>query len=703
MIEVGRTGNLPLHAPGRLWRCAGALVLIAAAFGVPVDHLSGYALILAAAVLIFTGEVSVRGRLWLVALAAVAIAAALAALLAPAPIAEGENVFLPAKPGNVFEREMPPEVYRFMKAEFDALYPLAVRCAPRTAGCWQSRGQPSRLYAFSADSVFDAPAFSRSVTGIDFSDPVRLRLGFVNDKRYNWYTGAPDVHRDDRDRRAWMGLWRWHIAMPWFVVFRFPADDVGARLCWRGEVLWRGADQHYSILRHPKTTCRPLAPENIGRDIFGIAIRPDTLAMTLHQPAGVGARLASRAALKFLAVVVVLGLLVRVRLRAAAPAFLLIALALIVICIDDASFIGGWRPFDGGDDGLFYSGTGRNILQHLMHGNVMAALAGGENVYYYGGPGLRYFRALEMALFGDTNLGYLSLVLALPFIVLGLFRRFLPEDFAWRLTLVFTALPIGQIFGSSFFHYAKWAARGFADPAAQILLLWGLWVIIGARQGSEARAGPAAGGALLLALAVFTKPIVAPIAGVVLGGAGLAALAQRQWPRVAGMCIGFLPVLLMPLHNWYFGHQFVLLSSNARLPETYVMPPSAYAAALGELLRLDFAGEYLRRALAQIVAWLSGPSHLAVFVPLHVAAVAVVAYVTVRGRDYDPWLRLIGGALLAEYVAAMIYAATPRYYFEMWLLTTLVVAVFVERKLPLWFQKRIWLRGEGALDVRTQG
>jgi hypothetical protein len=66
----------------------------------------------------------------------------------------------------------------------------------------------------------------------------------------------------------------------------------------------------------------------------------------------------------------------------------------------------------------------------------------------------------------------------------------------------------------------------------------------------------------------------------VLGGTGIAALVRRQWRRVAGLCIGFAPVLSMALHNWIYGHVFVPLSANAANPELLVMPPSAYAAAL---------------------------------------------------------------------------------------------------------------------------
>ena len=52
-----------------------------------------------------------------------------------------------------------------------------------------------------------------------------------------------------------------------------------------------------------------------------------------------------------------------------------------MIAIDDASFLGGVRPFDGGDDGLFYDSVGRQILQHALSGDWYEALRGGESVF----------------------------------------------------------------------------------------------------------------------------------------------------------------------------------------------------------------------------------------------------------------------------------------------------------------------------------
>src|SRR5260221_3584983 len=60
--------------------------------------------------------------------------------------------------------------------------------------------------------------------------------------------------------------------MPWFVLYRFPADFVGSGLCWRGEVLWERADGTFDTITHADMQCRTLTPDDVGRDIFGVAI-----------------------------------------------------------------------------------------------------------------------------------------------------------------------------------------------------------------------------------------------------------------------------------------------------------------------------------------------------------------------------------------------------------------------------------------------
>jgi hypothetical protein len=338
---------------------------------------------------------------------------------------------------------------------------------------------------------------------------------------------------------------------------------------------------------------------------------------------------------------------------------------------------------------LFYDGVGRAILQNFLAGDVYGALEGGEKVFYYGGPGLRYFRALEHVVFGESYLGYLSLVLLLPLLTLGLARRFLPSPWALALAFIFVAIPVGELFGTTLLDYAKWAARGFADPAAYILFIAGLLPLVGAtRAGPSGNFAPAFFGALLLALAIIMKPIVLPAAAVTLGGADAAALVSRQWRRAVGLCIGFVPVLSMALHNWIYGHVFVPLSANAAHPDVLVMPPSAYAQASRELFTLNFSGGYLLRALLQIPRWLSGPAESYATVPLNAGGVVVLLYVLIRGRGFDPWLRLTAAAALAQHAVALFYVATPRYHFLAWFLTLLVGVVWLRERGVGWFQRR---------------
>jgi hypothetical protein len=664
------------------------LALVVAVLGLPITHLFAYAILLIAAIVVFYGNAVLRPRAWFTALAIALVAVAGQYLLNPPRIDEGHNVFLVDGPNNALVTGLPPDVYRLMAAEFDKVHPPERRCDPKTAGCWRGGGFPSRTYAFSADGILDAAPLSRRVDGINFSDPVWLRLGFTNDTRYDWNRQISDIDRFHRDRRFWMGLQRWQLTMPYFVMYRFPAAFVGSDLCWTGSTIWEERNEQFALLSNSQWACRPIEASDVGKRIYGLGFKPGTLAMTLEPPVTLVARQAVAIGLMVFAAVAIVGLLSHWRARWVLLPATLVGLALIVIGIDDASFIGGLRPLDGGDDGLWYESAARGIVQNLMAGNFAEALKGGEAVFYYGGPGLRYLRAFERIVFGDTNLGYLSLVLLLPLIVFAIYRRFLPGRWALALALVFVAVPVGGLFGTTFFQYGKWAARGFADPAACIFAFAGLLFTVGfTRLGPGTRFAPALAGGLLFALALFVRPNIAPFVGVILGGAGLAALYWRHWPRLVGLCLGFLPVALMPLHNWYFGGVFVLFSANSAHPLVFVMPPQAYAAAAMELLTLDLAGEHVTRAARHLVNWLSGPSEMAFMGPLNALAVAILFHVTLRAR-FDPWLRLVAAASIAQLAVGLFYVATSRYHMLAWFFTALVSLV--------------WLQAEGLPALRRR-
>jgi len=662
------------------WLKVAALVLAIAALGLPINDLFRYPLLVVSVVLIAAGRVSIRFVPWLAAIAVVALCVVGQSVFTAPRIEEGHNVFLVDRPGGALEAGLPAEVFRLMAREFDQRYPPQRRCDPRIDGCWRGQAFPTKPFAFSADAIGAHPRYSRRVTGIDFSDPVWLRLGFINERGYNWNSEVSDVKRDSRERQFWAFAHRWRLEMPWFVMYRFPAEFVGSELCWRGEVLWERANERFEAISHDSLQCRTLAADDVGRKIFGVAINQEPpLAMRLEPTAKIRLGRLLEGAFALIGCAIILALLVRMRSRDAALQFALIAITLLVAFFTDASFIGGVRPFDSGDDGLVYDGFARSMLRELVNGDFASALEGGEPVFYFT-PGMRYLRVIEHLVFGETYLGYLSLILALPFLVLAMFRRFLPESWALPLTFMFAAIPIGVLFGSSLVQYVKWAARGFADPAAYVFFLAGFVLLIGrSEEGPANRFAAALFAGLAFALALFVRPNIAPAIVVLLGGAGVAALWQQQYRRAPGLALGFLPVLGMPLHNWIYGGVLVPVTTTAAHPGALVMPPSAYLAAVSELMHLDFAGAHVRRALEQIAGWLAGPSEYVAMAPLNAAALVVLVRVALWPQR-DGWLRLTAWATLVQQCVGLFYATPGRYYYLTWLLTFLIVAVWIHRE-----------------------
>lgn len=657
------------------------LTLVVGMLGVPITDLGSYGLLVATTLAVFTGQPMTDRLRWAAAVLLAALVVAAHAVW-PAPrIEEGHNAFLPG-PRVAETSGLPVDVVRVMSRQFDEEYPAEARCDDKTRGCWRpDRTAQADGFGFSADAVFDRPAYSRRVTVINFSDPAYLRLGFINERIYGWPDDWSDIKRFERDRRSLHLFDRYRLTFPLFVVYRFPSDFVGSTLCWRGTVLWEGRDGRFETLSAMDRQCRVIDPGDVGRRIFGISIKRDVrLSMKLEPNAGVLFRHAIDTALGIVGAMGIIFLLVRIDLRRIRLPAILVGLGIAAAMLVDPQFIGGFRPFDSGDDGLVYEGYGREIVRAVLSGDIIAALRGIEPVYYFT-PGLRYVRALELFLFGDTALLYLSAILLCPILVFSLFRRFLQQRWALVLAMVFAGTPIGALFGSSLFQYAAWGSRGFADPFAFILLFGALVLIIPKHVDGPPQTAPrslAAG--LMLAAAVFCRPNLVLASGVMAAGAATIWAWERRWECAGAIVAGFAVLALSPLHNYVFGNALVLFSDNVNQPTTLLMSPLDYGKALVELVRLDFASGHVKAAIAQLGRWLSGPEGLLVMVPIHALAVATLVRIGFFGTGYGPWLRVLALAALLQHGIGACYVNFARYNLGTWLLTQMVAVAWLDRE-----------------------
>ena len=668
---------------------AGAIALFAAVIGLPINDLFKYGVLLAAVVVVFAGSVSSSAKRWGLAflLAAVVIAGH---FLFPAPrIEEGFNAFFPVVPGGV-QSSLQQDVQLELTAQFNAQYPPEKRCDDPARGCWRPDRSPAiDGYSFSADAIYDHPEFSRRVTGIGFSDPVWLRTGTINEIIYNWPDNQSDVKKFERDRRSVNFLDRFRVTFPMFVAWRFPAEFAGSNLCWYGIVLWEKTGGGFETLRHDDFSCRELRTEDTGRTIYAASILRDAqLAVTLRPSWSIALRRAIESGLTLAGVLGIGLLLVTLQRRRLLLPATLIGLTAAVAFVTDNHFIGGFRPLDGGDDGIVYEGFARDIVRHLLAGDIIAALRGEEAVYYFT-PGFRYFRVIERFIFGDTFLGYFSTILLLPFLVMTLARRFMPTRWALALVLLFTATPAGVLFGSSLSDYVSAAARGYGDPFAFALLLSG-FLLIAPRAGEmQSNTCRAFFGAALLAMATFCRPNLLLASAMMMACASFLTLSRREWPRLVALLLGFATLAVSPLHNYVFGNSTILFSDNVNQPQTLLMPPLDYLIAARDMVTLNFGSTYVARAFTQLGRWLGGPHYLLATIPLNLAGFLVLIRVGVFGRTYDPWLRAVALSALLQHGIGICYVNYDRYNLVTWLLTAIVSAVWLQAEgLPLLARRR---------------
>ncbi|TKW78768.1 MAG: hypothetical protein DI543_08705, partial [Bradyrhizobium icense] len=449
-----------------------AILLALAAAGIPVNEPARLVVFFLAAIWLGTGRLQLGVRNWIAALA-VLVLAMIGSRVIPVPqIQEGHNLFLRVADGEVLERELPVPVYARMRALFDLQYPQGSRCSDRL-GCWaKPTVMPDRAFAFSADGAWSAPKWSRVVSGISFDGLRSLRLGDINRIKYNYWRIEPQ----DIDRTQ----------APYFVAWEIPDRLAGSSLCWRGETMW-GRGQTFTSDRHDQMRCREILPDDIGATVFALGIAPDSLAVYLEKSAGL--KLASYALLGLrIAAVLAIAALLAVPVMNTLVVAMLSGVAFLILTIERSTptpsdLSEGWISavqgmltrvpiFLGGDDGLTYEAWGRAMLQYALRGDWAGALRAEESIYYFQ-PGMRYLRAVEKALFGETAYGYLLLASTFPVV---LYRLVSYVTTRWIALAVVAACFLGfaASFGMAFRDYVYWATRGFAEPLAYMLFLLAL-------------------------------------------------------------------------------------------------------------------------------------------------------------------------------------------------------------------------------------
>lgn len=663
-------------------------VLIVACINLPIINVFSFMIIFVAGLVIVNSKIVHSPKRLTVAILIMLSVFLIKSILPVASLQEGHNVFFITKDNGALEKELPSKVFDFMKQQFLKRYPQDNQ--PRLA--------PKSLFSFSADAVFLKPKYSRIVDSVNFNDLAEFRGGFANSLDYNWY-GASVIQRE---------------SMPFFVMYELSAASVNSSLCWSGHVLWEDALGRYQNIYHQDKGSRKITKADVGKKVFGVSINTKEqlgfwgrfnntrlkissifstkkavhlleedsnkeahLSMQLNLSFWLKFSLIFKRILEFLGVFFILRSMVKIDYHRLITSVLIIGIATLIVYLYCPQFFGQYFINEGGEDGLTHATLGREILINIFSGNWVQAFRGGQDVFW-DTPGFRYFRALEKLFFGDTNFGYLAVIMIFPYVFFGFLSNFISKKSSFWITIVFL-LGIFvhshelEKLGFTYQTYVMVARGGWPDTLAYTVFLGGITLLlryVKMRNGAYYWYGFWAH--FFLFVTVFMRPqfVISALIVVIYFSAKL--IAERRFKEMLFSWIGFMPVFFPLLHNYIFGHKFYFFTGAACL--SISMPPPVYFNAFKELLSHDYSGHNLMKVISHLNGMVGSWYRLLFF--------GVLFYVAFLKKKIPFDIKMIAIVCLGLHFANLfVFATYFRYVLLTWALTVTVTIFLVW----LWF------------------
>lgn len=570
-------------------------------------------------------------------------------------IEEGGSVFV----GNQSNfKDLPTPLYTYLEKEFNKLYPHHVLEAE------------NNLYAFSVEQFYLPSSLSRKKEYVKYNSIHELRFGSFNHNRYNTYGTERLPPREQ---------------LPFYMRYEVPASlaqDPRTQICWQGDLFYSSSKGDFLHEFSQDLCClsvsQHISPQTNDPYIFyAVQIHPDKpLKLEIKTSSSQKWAILITHFLGILGAFLVTFFLFAPstikpnleQLSSKRHQAIILCLSLIVSCLVAYLYrpnsVYGFVLFEGGNDGLTYETAARTILEALYHKDWHNFFLGYEQVYMLM-PWHRYFYALNLLLFGETHFGYFLLVCFFPLVIYRLVRvYFQSEKWAFILSLSFVIFPIFESFGFAQFYMVRLCMRGFSEPLSYFFFFLGLSFGPFLLSSSENKGSSSFLSALFLCLAVGIRPNLILGASMYLLWLTCCFFKGKDIKSFLALCLGFSPILLIPLHNWYFGNVFVPLTASANIPENLALLPSDYYSVLQKL----FSFKWPQEELIKIMQHLNGE------VPFKRFWAYIALGITLWGafsKHISSSTRMLASIGLFAFTITFFYHVGGRYSYAHWILILL--------------------------------
>ena len=577
----------------------------------------------------------------------------------------GANVFIGGEKykNSVFNNKLPKKIYKRLNEDFISSFPNSVSAPDK------------KLFDTSVKQMLFKNQETKTVNKINWKNRYEFSLGAFNDANYNAY-GKQQPKRTN---------------LPFFVKYTIPTEyyESNSDFCWKG-LAFIGKNKIIEKL-HKKRKCIPIEKNiNNKTDPFVIWLvetnKTPHLEAELIQPLGFKIKLFFLYIIKILCCFLILIFSFRNLDLKKCGIFIFCSLfSSVVIFAYEPTLLYKFVLFEGGNDGLLYVHFAHLISDNLSSGNFIDAFKGGEAAYDLM-PFYRYIWVLNYLLFEESPWIFFLILSLFPLVIFSILKNFFNKKWVLFFLFCWFILPLFEAFGFFHYYYVKLTVRGFAEPLSYLCFFSSLILIFKlidsnfSSKQSDKIVYFFVG--ILLSLAMGLRANIVPCCAVLLFYLAYKNLKLRTFSNIIVLGLGFSPILILPIHNYYFTNKFIPLTIAAYKDWNLGAKPTEYLELIMSILHFEINYSLLNKI----------SNHIEGEIKLyelwyHLSIISCIYYVFKKNAPEK--IRLLSCAALSMISLILFYHVGGRYSYLTWTLALFVISFFMKDYLvPIFISNR---------------
>ena len=586
-------------------------------------------------------------------------------------IKESHGIFLPNDQNIDLYLEENNEVFLYLIKEFQSSYSdndLTCKQRYQDAKCWKDI-KIENVYSRSFDNIiFKKINYSRKVNSINYKNFSEVRVGSINSLRYNWFTDPETWYKKEEGSQIK------RIHPPYIIKYEFINTAFEkSQFCFKGKaLLFDNQSKDFDTFNNKEKNC--LFVKNNQELIFYNF--NNELSVFLEKSIDL---IAQEYFLNFINLFIILLILYlsigSVNLIKISEVLFICFLSSIIIFYNiyfKNEFSFGYAPLQGGMDGMAHEGYGRHIYESFLNLNFYEVFRGGESIFWFM-PGLRYFSALNKFFFGDTQFGTYLLLVLLPILFYYFLLYFFSRKVCLIIITIFILLKIPHL-GFSFNHYVVNLLTMYSETMAIIMFLISIICMINKKYFMLA---------FFASLMVFLRPNYLPVYVLMNVYNFFILIEKKEIKNLLFLCLGATFLLIMPLHNYFFGDGALVLFVNIDNELTF-LPNNRKEIYLYEYISLFYSFDNFNKIFEHFLNFLTiGMKNEIVYIINSILLFNLLVYVLINLYNIKNFNVFFCYLAIIQITPSLFHSNTGRFVYFTWFLITVANLLIFKRYIIL--------------------